>query len=287
MNGRAGLGTAGGAPFGVPEDPVEVTSAMKNENGCKEIGLLAIDDGLAAPYEASDLAAGVMGTGIRVSLLPSAAVCATCGEGACDHHPERYRAARQAYLDLAATCRKVVVAAAGSSASLALLLAANEPSRVRGTILVRPRLAAGAPKEAWVDRMLRRLAWPACLLVGAEPEFVARDGGNAKPPEERVGGLGHRLVTIRQPSLIIHARGRRCDDFDDAWLLQRKLAGMVEMVTLNVQGDGCHAGLGETVIERMSDFIVRASAMEPKAAVASMAAASGRPAGAAMAVQDA
>lgn len=241
---------------------------MSPDNQSAEIGLLAIDDGLAAPFEASDVAGILSPAGVRVTILPSEGVCSLCGEGACDHHPERYTAARKALLDLAGTCRKVVVAAAGSSASLALLLAAAEPRLVRGTILVRPRLGRGAPKEAWIDRMLRRLAWPACLLVGAPPEPAPSPQGGA---DAAIAGLGERLATIGQPALIIHARGRRCDDLDDAWLLQRRLAGMVEMLTLNVQGDGCHAGLGEPALERMADFIRLATVGEPKAVVASLA----------------
>lgn len=246
---------------------------MSPDSQSAEIGLLAIDDGLAAPFEASDLAGALSPLGIRVAILPSEGVCAHCGEGACDHHPERYAAARKALLEFAGTCRKVIVAGAGSSASLALLLAAAEPRLVRGSILVRPRLGRGAPQEAWIDRMLRRLAWPACLLVGAPPEPAPSPQGG---PDMTIAALGDRLATIGQPALIIHARGRRCDDLDDAWLLQRRLAGIVEMLTLNVQGDGCHAGLGEPALERMADFIKLASAGEPKAVVASLAAGAGR-----------
>lgn len=241
-------------------------------------GLLAIDDALAAPFEVSDLGALLAPAGVTVRILPATAVCPTCGEGACDHVPERLAAVEQALRDMAGSCAgscgRVIVAGAGSSASLALLLAANEPEVVRGCILVRPRLGKGAPGESLAQKLLRRLAWPRRVLVGAEPapkpDGAAREMGGARG---RIAGLGGRLCAIAQPTLIIHARGRRCDDLDDAWLLQRELGGMVEMLTVQAHGDGSHAGLGAPALERLAAFMGEASAAapRPKAAVERLA----------------
>ncbi len=234
--------------------------------------MLAINDALSAPFDADDMQAALaVAPGeppARIVVVPSLGVCPECGDEACAHRPEMLPRAAEALETLAKTSGPVIVAAAGSSAPVALMLAALHPALVRGIVLVRPRLGVGAPRESVFARLLRRLAWPCCVLIGAEPPEAP------EPPTTagvRLSDLGPRLRSIVQPALIVHARGRRCDDFDDAWLLQRELGGMVEMVTIP-DGEGRRSNLGEIGLARMQSFVARLPA-EPKLAARSPAAA--------------
>lgn len=221
-----------------------------------ELGLLAIDDGLAAPFGASDLKSILDPLGVAVVIMPASGICHVCGEGACDHHGERIAEAGRQLDSLGRHCRRIAVAGAGSAAALALLLAAERPQAVNACVLVRPRLGIGAPREALLDKWLRRLAWPRCILVGEPPPRRPSIASTASPggPGE-IAVLGPRLAGIRQPVLIIHPRSRDCCGLDDAWLLQRRLAGIVEMLTPGEPEEAARAGLGNPAVARLAGFL--------------------------------
>jgi pimeloyl-ACP methyl ester carboxylesterase len=221
-----------------------------------ELGLLAIDDGLAAPFGASDLKSILDPLGVAVVIMPSSGICHVCGEGACDHHGERIAEAGRQLDSLGRHCRRVAVAGAGSAAALALLLAAERPQAVDACVLVRPRLGLGAPRESLLDKWLRRLAWPRCILVGEPPPRrpASTSPGHPGSPGE-IAVLGPRLAGIRQPVLIIHPRSRDCCGLDDAWLLQRRLAGIVEMLTPGEPEEAARAALGSPAVARLAGFL--------------------------------
>lgn len=233
------------------------------------VSILAINDALSAPFDAEDLEYALgsstlplhAGAKFRAEIVPSLGVCPECGDEVCAHRPQMLHRAQAALAGLAVRQAAVVVAAAGSSAPVALLLAAMQPRLVRAIVLVRPRLGIGAPRESVFARLMRRLAWPCCVLIGAEPPQ------RADPTPElgvSLAELGPRLRTISQPTLIVHARGRRCDAFDDSWLLQRELAGMVEMVTIP-DIESSRSYLGELGLARLQSFVSRVSVLPPPA----------------------
>ena len=235
----------------------------RDQHGAAPPAMLAINDALSAPFDADDMSAALTGCAgspaLPIAVVPSLGVCPECGNEACAHRPEMLSRAADVLTSLTKSSGPAIVAAAGSSAPVALMLAAMHPGLVRGIVLVRPRLGIGAPPESIFARLLRRLAWPCCVLIGAEPP---------RPPDPVtlagvcLSELGPRLRSILQAALIIHARGPRCDAFDDAWLLQRELGGMVEMVTIP-DGEGRRSSLGEIGLARLTSFVSRLPA-EPR-----------------------
>lgn len=197
-----------------------------------------------------------------------------------------YKSAEDALLDLRQECDTVFVGGLSTGAVLSLLLAARHPDKVQGLTLFSPTLWVNGWLIPWYMRLFKlvrskRLAnlikFPDFhphgikddrirqFIVRALEEGEARTAGLRTTPGGAV--LEHRRLVkaakkeagrIRQPALILHPREDDYAHLNNAWYLQRTLAGPVEVTILE---DSYHIVTVDRqrhiVVERSAAFIAR------------------------------
>jgi len=231
-----------------------LSSTSNNRAPGGRVGILLIQVPGEPVRELSRVAAGLECAGYAVRCLQPAALS---DDGSRPARWWDWHAAAEAALgDLRGTCDVVIAGGMATGAALGLLLAANHPKDVHGTVLLAPTL--------WLNgRFTPRAAGLVCLALGRRAAeaigiFPWLATGSAVPAEvlaERrrlLQAARSALKSIRQPTLIVHSREDRCAGLDNAGYLQRHLRGLVDMVILG--------GAEEAGLDRQRDLVVSKAA---------------------------
>lgn len=188
-----------------------------------------------------------------------------------------YAAAEAAHEELARRCEVVLVGGLSAGSIIALRLAAKRPEKVQGLMLFAPTLEPNGWAIPWTFKLfhLVRERFTARLFhfrqhqpFGIKDErirkFVMDSFASGERPIEDLFGRGGIMVyeflrlvkdvkrllgDIRQHTLIFHPRHDDQSDLSNSVVLQRKLAGTVEMCVLD---DSYHM----VTLDRQRVFVV-------------------------------
>lgn len=226
----------------------------------KRVGILLIHGLCGSPAEMRFIANGLQRAGYDVECPELAGHGGTAARLAASSWQDWYESAAHAFDALEKRCEKVVVGGLSTGAVLALMLAANRGARVAATLLFAPTLWLNGWSIPWYARLfalvrhrwMARFVWfPAAQNNGIKDDRVrafvrsaldcaARNGrAPSHTPGEAV--LERRwlaqaaircLSRVGQPALIIHPREDDYAGLSNAWHLQRRLAGAVDMYVL-------------------------------------------------------
>lgn len=209
-----------------------------------------------------------------------------------------YVALEQAHDELKAHCDVIIAGGISAGSMLALRLARERAQHVHGLMLFAPTIWPNGwaiPKSFLLFKLVYH-KWVANLMRfhqrpphGIKDErirnFVIESFRSEERPIEDLFGRGgglvwefkalardvkRRLGEIAQPTLIVHPREDDQSDIENAFTLQRKLAGVVEMTVL----DDCYHMVTldrqrAIAVERTVDFAQRLTRrIEETAAVA-------------------
>lgn len=210
-----------------------------------------------------------------------------------------YDALAAAHDELSAECDTVIVGGLSAGSMLALRLAAERPERVAGLMLFAPTLWPNGwaiPKALHLFKLVQH-RWFARVFhfrqrapFGIKDERIrnfviesfrgdgrtiddlfGRGGGMVLQFRRLVSEVKRLLPRIRQHTMIFHPRFDDQSDLANAFLLQRKLGGLVEAVVL----DDCYHLVTldqqrHVVMDRSIDFVARLSAREAEQSVATV-----------------
>jgi carboxylesterase len=248
------------------------------------VGVLLIHGLCGTPTEMRYVANGMGRAGYTVHCPQLAGHCGTEDDIKSTTWQDWYGSVEKALDDLRKRCDVVIVGGLSTGAVLSLLLAANRPDDVHGTALLAPTLWLNGWLIPWHARLFRlvrsrRIAnligFPDLHPHGIKDKRIrdfirnalsSGDSSQAGLPSTPGGAvLEHRrlvnatkrvLGKIRQPALIVHPREDDYADLDNAWYLQRKLKGLVDMVVLD---DSYHIVTVDRqrhlVVERAAAFV--------------------------------
>lgn len=191
-----------------------------------------------------------------------------------------FASAEKAMAELERECDTIIVGGLSIGAVLALRLAALNPDRVSGLVLLAPTLWYDGWAVPWYrfmlklgfmfshDRWVRRLKFPErspfgikdptirALVAGAmlsgksaEAGLVCTPLGALAEAEELVQDVLHRLPGIKTPALIVHPREDDISDLSNAIYLQRRLGGLADCVVLD---DSYHI----VTVDRQRDILI-------------------------------
>ncbi|MEW5964034.1 MAG: alpha/beta fold hydrolase [Pseudomonadota bacterium] len=207
-----------------------------------------------------------------------------------------YRSLETAYEELAAKCDTVIVGGLSVGSLVAMRLAAKRPEGISGLMVFAPTFWPNGwaiPKALYLFKLVQQ-HWLARLFrfhqrppYGIKDERIRNfviesfraDGRTSESLFARAGGLvlefrrlardvKRVLGEIRQPTIVFHPRHDDQSDLKNAFLLQRRIAGMVEMVVL----DDCYHLVTldrqrNVVMDRSIEFAARLTAREADAVV--------------------
>ena len=218
-----------------------------------------------------------------------------------------YQTVESAFDELKQHCEHVIIGGSSAGAVLALRLAALRTDAAPGLILFAPTLAVNGWAIPWSlnifrlvsdkwtarlfkfrtrgphgikDERVRKVALDAMKGEGASPADVTmRDGGTVYEFFRMVRNVKPLLGRINQHTLIFHPREDDQSDLKNTMLLQRKLAGMVDVCVLE---DSYHLVTLDrqrgVVADRTAEFADRISSRIASQAAASKPAARSSPA---------
>jgi len=269
------------------------------------VGVLLLHGLCGTPTEMRFVANGMARAGYTVHCPQLAGHCGTQDDIKASRWQDWYASAEAALIELRKDCDVVIVGGLSTGAVLSLLLAANHPDKVQGTALLAPTLWLNGWLIPWHARLFRtvfsrRIAnlinFPDLHPHGIKDQRIrdfirnalfSGDSSQAGLPSTPGGAvLEHRrlvkevrrvLGQIHQPALIVHPREDDYADLNNAWYLQRKLKGMVDMVVLD---DSYHivtvdrqrhvvvdraTAFVETVVKRLQAVAAKAAGTRPAA----------------------
>lgn len=277
-----------------------------------KVGVLLIHGLAGNPAEVRYVASGLARAGYTVHCPMIAGHGGSEADLKATTWQDWLKGCEEALDELRRECDVVIAGGLSTGAILALMLAARRPADVQATALFSPTLWLSGWSIPWYARLFRlvRTRWMADKFSfsdraphGIKDERIrdfimsamkAADGsqtGLLNTPglavlEHRrlVDALKPLLGTIAQPTLILHPREDDMAGLDNAWFLQRRLKGKVEMIVLE---DSYHMitidRQRHTVVERTGAFIAGLAADAASAAAKAEVRAKAR-AGLAMAV---
>lgn len=170
------------------------------------------------------------------------------------------RSAEIALEELRKTCSTIIVGGLSTGALLALKLAADRPEQVHGLALFTPTLWLNGFQIPWYMRFFRLVTYKplAHLFRFSTPngfgikddrirEFIRNAGGKNGAPTVPVyipGGAALErwrlaktvkglLKRVTQPAIILHPRKDDYAQLNNAFYLQKNMAGTVELVVLD------------------------------------------------------
>ncbi len=223
-------------------------------------GILLIHGLGGTPVEMRFIAIGLARAGYTVSCPQLAGHCASAADLKATRWQDWYASVEAAHDKLCEECDTVIVGGLSMGALLALHLAAQRPDRVQGLALFAPTLRLDGWSIPWYARLFGLVQ---SKRVADLIDFVEREPYGVK--DARVRGLisaalnsgdssqagqlstpgramlelrwlakavGAELGAIEQPVLLLHPRDDDRASITNAFHLQRKLAGSVEMVVL-------------------------------------------------------
>ena len=247
-------------------------------------GVLLIHGLGGTPIEMRFIAIGLARAGYTVSCPQLAGHCGSAHDLKATRWQDWYASVEAAHDKLCEDCDTVIVGGLSMGALLALHLAAQRPDQVQGLALFAPTLRLDGWSIPWYARLFGLVGnkWVADLIDFVEREpFGIKDarvrglinaalnsGDSSQAGQLRTPGrsmlelrwltnaVSSLLGTITQPVLILHPREDDRASIGNAFCLQQKLAGRVEMVVLE---DSYHIVTLDrqrhVVMERTSRFV--------------------------------
>jgi carboxylesterase len=258
-------------------------------------GVLLVHGLGGTPIEMRYVALALSRAGHTVSVPQLAGHCATEAELKYSQWQDWYGTIDRELDAMRKTCDTVIVGGLSAGAVLSLHLAANRPDDVQGVACLAPTIWLNGWGVPWYARLFRlvRHKWAANLIpfTECEPfgikdkrmrEMVVEALHSGDPSQAGVystpGGpmlefrwlvdiVKKQLSSIKQPTLILHPREDDRADLSNAFYLQRKLAGPVDVSVL----DDCYHIITidrqrDVVAERTVGFVNRLEAAAAKVA---------------------
>jgi len=264
-------------------------------------GVLLIHGLGGTPVEMKSIARRIADAGATVYCCQLAGHCGTEDDLVATHWQDWYASADEALAKLEEKCDRVIVGGLSMGAILAARLAACEPERVCGVIMLAPTLWYDGWSIPWYSFLLkwfigtpagRRYRFVEAEPYGVKDERIRRilvkalmsgesvDAGLPATPSlalrelwRLVADFEPRLPQIKQLVLVIHAREDEVASLKNAEYLQRHLGGPVETLILD---DSYHLITVDRqrslVMQRAAEFVETfarsdAAAGEPKGVV--------------------
>ncbi|SDP50539.1 carboxylesterase [Filomicrobium insigne] len=250
------------------------------------IGVLLVHGLCGSPTEMRYVANGMARQGYTVHCPRLAGHGGSVEDLKATSWQDWYKSVEDALFELSQNCDRVFVGGLSTGAVLGLLLAARHPDKVHGLTLFSPTLWVNGWLIPWYMRLFKlvrskRIAnlikFPDLHPHGIKDDrirqFVVRalvDGETGTSGLRNTPGcavLEHRRLVsavkrevrkIQQPALILHPREDDYAHLNNAWYLQSKLAGPVEVTVLE---DSYHIVTvdrqRDVVVERSTVFIAR------------------------------
>ncbi len=223
-------------------------------------GVLLVHGLGGTPIEMRYVALALSRAGYTVSVPQLAGHCATEAELKFSHWQDWYGTIDRELTELRKSCDTVIVGGLSAGAVLSLHLAANRPDDVQGVACFAPTIWLNGWGVPWYARLFALVyhKWSANLIRFTECEpFGIKDkrlremvvealhsgdpsqagmystpGGPMLEFRWLVNIVKKQLPSIKQPTLILHPREDDRADLGNAFYLQRKLAGPVDVTVL-------------------------------------------------------
>lgn len=248
------------------------------------VGVLLIHGLAGTPHEMRFVANGLTKMGYTVSCPKLPGHCGSEADLAAATWQQWYAACDKALDELRQTCDHVVAGGLSTGALLALLLAANRPNDVQSLALYAPTLEVNGWSIPWTAKLFKLVhhKWFANLMRfkdkaphgikdarirafflhalngpdSSQAGLACTPGGAMLEHRWLVNELRPKLGKITQPTLILHPRADDLADVSNAWELQRKMQGRVDISVLedsyhNVTLDAQR----HLVVERTGEFV--------------------------------
>lgn len=221
----------------------------------RRVGVLLMQAPGEAASSLGSIASGLARAGYTVRCLQPAASAKDGVKAA--RWWDWYAGAEAALADLRRECDVVVAGGLSTGAALGLLLAANHPRDVQGTVLFAPTMWLHGWLAPWAAGLVcAALGRRTAEIIGLSPWLAHGLGVPADALSEHrslLQAARRVLKSISQPAFIVHSRQDRCAGLDNAGYLQRNLRGLVDMVVLG----GTHQAAS---LDRQRDLIVEKAA---------------------------
>ena len=250
------------------------------------IGFLLVHGLGGTPVELRFVAQGLARAGFTVYCCQLAGHCASVEDLRLSTWREWYASVEAAHDRLKPHCDVIIAGGLSMGAILAMHLAHNRPDTVHGLALYAPTLWLNGWAMPWYARILRYVR-PTPIKI--EMNLPENEPYGIKDPRIRafvvnsmlsndssaagvfstplrsfanfnslVAIVKRQLPKIKTPALVIHPREDDIADIDNAYYLQRKLGGLVDMVVLD---DSYHLVTLDrqrgVVLERTASFAAR------------------------------
>jgi carboxylesterase len=240
-------------------------------------GVLLIHGLGGTPLELKAVARGLAARGLTVSCCQLAGHCKTEEDLLTTGWADWYASSERALAELESQCSTIVVGGLSIGAVLALRLAALNPDRVSGSILLAPTLWYDGWAVPWYRFMLKlaftakylkrmrfaerppygikdetiRALVASAMLSGksAEAGLICTPLGALREADLLVRDVVRRLPSIKAPALIVHPREDDISDLSNAIYLQRRLGGLVDCLVLD---DSYHI----VTVDRQRDILI-------------------------------
>lgn len=264
-------------------------------------GVLLVHGLAGTPAEMKSLALRVADTGATVYCCQLAGHCGTERDLASTKWQDWYASVESALCELEERCDTIVVGGLSMGALLAAMLAAREPKRVQGVLMLAPTLWYDGWAVPWysfllkVARVLIDTPIAKYFPMGERDPYGIKDerirmiilramtsGDSAAagllrtPPHglrelwRLVKELKPQLRNILQHTLLVHAREDDIAGLSNTLYLQRHLGGLVDTVILNDSYHMVTIDRQRTIVtDRVKTFVnaLAASKVTAKAAV--------------------
>lgn len=226
-----------------------------------KIGILLLHRLCGTPVEMRFVANGLAKQGYTVSCPKLAGHCGSEADIKASTWVDWYRSAEEALDDLAKDCDTVIVGGLSTGAVLAVLLAAKNPVKVKGTTLLAPTLWLNGWMIPWYARFFKLVntKWAANLFSfphhnphgikderirdfiqrarssrgSAEAGHPVTPGGAVFEHRKLVNAVRKMAGYVRQPSLIVHPLEDDYAGLSNATYLRDEMKGPVDLVVLN------------------------------------------------------
>lgn len=246
------------------------------------VGVLLIHGLGGTPVEMRDIARRLAAAGYTAMCCQLAGHCGTEDDLTATGFEDWYQSAVEALRQLETRCTTILVGGLSMGAVLAALVAARQPQRVRGIVMLAPTLVYDGwsiPKYSFLLRLVmntplvRYYRFEEREPYGLKDEraramvsYAMRSGNSAEAGLFATPALALRelwrltatikplLPLIRQRTLVVHARHDDIASLENAIMLQRQLGGVVDTMVLEdsyhlITVDRQRHLVGERVVE--------------------------------------
>jgi carboxylesterase len=223
-------------------------------------GFLLIHGLGGTPVELRFVAQGLARAGYTVHCPQLAGHCSSIDDLRNSTWRQWYASVEAAHDKLAQECDVIIAGGLSMGALMALHLAHNRPDEVHGLSLFAPTLRLDGwsmPWHSFILRMVRPLSIASKYNVAERPPYGIKnervrgfvlqhmqngtaEAGTFSTPVHSLAHfnafaatVGRELGAIKTPALIVHPRDDDMADLNNAMILQRKLAGIVELLVLD------------------------------------------------------